>query len=182
LIRITLKDAERNMTHDQFNDLIIRYQKPIISGIHKMIYSWEVSRDLAQESFFKLWNMRNKIKRNKPVFTLLFRIAINLSIDHLRKGSNLSLQPFPEDIRISDNQHGDPEFRDILLTCCSKLNPRQRAVFNLRDLDGFTFEEISDILEISVGNVRSNLHLARKNIKQTLFELYQIDQEYFNEM
>jgi len=170
------------MTHDQFNGLTIQYQKSIISCIYKMVYSWEIARDLAQEAFIKLWNMRNKIQKRKPIFTLLYRIAMNLSIDYLRRESNLLFQPLQEDFQINDIQNGDPEFRKMLIDCCSKLNPRQRAVFNLRDLEGLTFEEISGILEISVGNVRSNLHLARKNIKQTLFEVYQIDKEYFNEM
>ena len=170
------------MTHDQFNDIVLQYQKPVLSCIYKMVYSWEISKDLAQESFLKLWNSKDKIKKNKPVFTLLYRIAMNLCIDYLRRGSSLSFQPLAEDIQFSDYQIKDPEFREMLLTCCSKLNPRQRAVFNLRDLEGLTFEEISGILEVSVGNVRSNLHLARKNIKQSLYEIYQVDQGYFNEM
>ena len=170
------------MTHDQFNDIVLQYQKPVLSCIYKMVYSWEVSRDLAQESFLKLWKMRNKIQKDKPTFTLLYRVAMNLSIDYLRRESNLSFLPLQEDYQFSNIQNGDPEFREMLLNCCSKLNPRQRAVFSLRDLEGLTFEEISEILEISVGNVRSNLHLARKNIKQNLFEVYQIDKEYFNEM
>ena len=170
------------MTYDQFNDLVLQYQKPVIACIYKMVYSWEVSRDLAQESFLKLWNMKHKIENDKPVFTLLYRIAMNLSIDYLRREKNLLFQPLNVDIQMNETQNDNPEFREMLQNCCSKLNPRQRAVFNLRDLEGLSFEEISEILEISLGNIRSNLHLARKNIKQILFEEYQIDEEYFNEM
>jgi RNA polymerase sigma-70 factor (ECF subfamily) len=146
-----------------------------------MVFSWEVARDLAQESFLKLWKGRKNIIKSIPVFTLLYRIAINLSIDYLRKKTIVNFEHLSE-FNFNNSPNINNEFNTILADCCKKLNPKQRAVFNLRDMEGLTFEEISDILQTNIGNIRSNLHLARKNIRQILFEVYQIDQEYFNEM
>jgi len=168
------------MTKEQFNNFILQYQQPIISIIYKMVFSWESARDLAQESFIRLWKLKDQLIKDKPVFTLLYRIAMNLSIDFLRKNRNLIFEDINENTY--DPQEHSKEFTNILFDCCKKLKPQQRAVFNLRDLEGLTFEEISDILETPVVNIRSNLHLARKNVKQILYDVYEIDEEYFNEM
>lgn len=168
------------MTHEHFNDIVLQYQKPVISVIYRMVFSWETARDLAQEVFLKLWKARTKVISDRPVYTLLYRIAMNLSIDYLRKKRNPVYEGIDENVYNDKNEIS--EFNKILSNCCNKLNPKQRAVFNLRDIEGLTFEEISEVMETSIGNIRSNLHLARKNIRQILFDVYQIDEEYFNEM
>lgn len=170
------------MTKEQFSNIILRYQKPVISLMYKMVYSWEVARDLAQDTFLKFWNHRNKIDLNKSHFTLLYKIAMNCAIDYLRKQRNFQMNLVDDNQEWEIEKGYDIEFHELLFKCSKSLQAKQRAIFILRDLEGMPFEEIALIMESSVGNIRSNVHLARKNIRRLLFEKYQITEEYFNDM
>lgn len=165
------------MDEDRFSEIIEEHQRAIISVIKKMVVSWDTARDLAQDTFLKLWDYRNKINYDKPLFTLLYKIAINISIDYLRKKrpepSNLDF----EISTFSGDNMGFDEIYQLILGCTEKLKPKQKAVFILRDIEGFSFEEIKNIMGIPISNIRSNLHLARKNIKNYMEDLYQINQE-----
>ena len=147
-----------------------------------MINSWETARDLAQDAFINLWHYRDKINEKKPIFTLLYKIAVNLAIDHLRKNKNKFVEL---DKNLSLTAFENPENRELynlILAISDRLKPKQKAIFILRDIEGFTFEEIKSIMNMPVGNIHSNLHLARKNIKKTLESEYQYSQEMIYEL
>ncbi|MFC2088217.1 RNA polymerase sigma factor [Calditrichota bacterium] len=170
------------MTKEQFNGIVLRYHEPVISVVYKMVFSWEVARDLAQDTFCRFWNYQKQIDLTKPVFTLLYKIAMNIAIDYLRKQRSGIVHEFEENLAWNNENDEDIEFQELVFKCSKVLQPKQRAIFVLRDLEGMTFEEISLIMKSSIGNIRSNLHLARKNIKRILFEKYQITEEYFNDL
>ena len=165
------------MNNEQFAEIVEQYQSPIISVIQKMVVSWDIARDLAQDSFIRLWDYRDKIISDKPLFTLLYRIAMNISIDYLRKTKPESID-FELQSTNSDSQNLESrEFFQIILNCSDKLKPKQKAVFVLRDIEGFSFDEIRKIMKMPVTNIRSNLYLARKNIKTILESKYQFNKE-----
>jgi RNA polymerase sigma-70 factor (ECF subfamily) len=170
------------MDKKQFADILDLYQISVISVIYKMINSWETAQDLAQDAFLKLWHYRGKINEEKPIFTLLYKIAVNLAIDHLRKSKDKFVEL---DSTLSLTSVESPDNRELyhlILAISDKLKPKQKAIFILRDIEGFTFEEIKSIMNMPVGNIRSNLHLARKNIKKTLETEYQFSQEMLYEL
>ena len=172
------------MNRDQFNILIDRYEKPVISLVQKMVFSWETARDIAQESFIKLWNKKDILETDHPIYSFLYRIAINLSIDHLRKSRPVALDQ-PSDLSDPDSESdfgGSRELYQLILQNVTRLKPRQRAAFVLRDIEGFDFQEIARMTGMPIANIRSNLYLARKNIRQLLELNYDINQEYLNEM
>ena len=165
-----------------FSKIVDNYQKAVIAVIYKMVSSWETARDLAQEVFLKLWKQHRSVNTQLPLYPLLYKIAINLAIDHLRK-----IKPLHTGFdQISENSLPlnleKNELFEVVIQCSEKLKPKQKAIFVLRDLEGMTFEEISKILSMPEGNIRSNLHLARKNVKERLFKLYKIDEEYFYDL
>jgi RNA polymerase sigma-70 factor (ECF subfamily) len=170
------------MTAAELKQIMIKYQRPLLSVIQKMVHSHEIARDMLQEVYIRYWKSAQKGKITTPAFSLLYRIAMNLSIDHLRREK---ISPFSN----SDTDH-DPgyvpgesnELYQIILKCAAQLKPRQKAAFILRDMEGLNFQEISQILDISVENIRSNLCLARKNIKNMLEVHYDITQEFFYEL
>ena len=75
------------------------------------------------------------------------------------------------------NPDEQDEMFHLIVQCSSKLKPKQKAVFLLRDIEGFSFEEIADTLKMSINNIQSNLHLARKNIRCLLESKYQLTWE-----
>jgi len=170
------------MDKKQFAEILETYHSAIISVIHKMIYSWEIAQDLAQDTFIKLWEYRDRIKADKPIFTLLYKIAINLAIDHLRRNKNKFLQleriSPPASVETTDTR----ELYQLILDLSDKLKPKQKAIFVLRDIEGFSFEEIKLIMNMPIGNIRSNLHLARRNIKNALESEYNFSQEMMYEL
>lgn len=170
------------LTEQDFEEILIKYQHVIFSVAFRMVFSRETANDIAQESFIKLWQNQKKLKKGKPVYPFLIKIAINKSIDHLRsKKQANSLQENDLIEKVDKNIEND-ELADILLKCTSHLKPKQRAVFILRDLEGLSFIEICEILKTDLHNIRSNLHLARKNIKEKLFTQFQITEDFFYEM
>jgi RNA polymerase sigma-70 factor (ECF subfamily) len=147
-----------------------------------MINSWDTACDLAQDVFLKLWHYRDKISDDKPIFTLLYKIAVNLAIDHLRKNKNKFVELDTTLSIISVNNQDNHEIYKLILAISDRLKPKQKAIFILRDIEGFSFEEIKLIMNMPVGNIRSNLHLARKNIKQFLELEYNFSQEMIYEL
>jgi RNA polymerase sigma-70 factor (ECF subfamily) len=170
------------MDNKHFSDILDTYQSAIISVIYKMIKSWETSRDLAQDSFIKLWDYRDKIREDKPIFTLLYKIAVNLAIDHLRKTDNKFIELDITTFTSSTDNLESRELYQLILTISDQLKPKQKAIFILRDIEGFSFQEIKSIMNMPIGNIRSNLHLARKNIKNSLELEYNYSQETIYEL
>lgn len=170
------------MNSEQFTQLIGQYQKPLLSVVYKMVHSWETSKDIVQESFVRLWEKYKSNKDEARSFYLLYRIAMNLSIDYLRKSKNETNDIETKLNIIYESQKDSKELFEIILLCASQLKPKQKAAFILRDIEGFNFIEISDVLKAPVENIRSNLNLARKNIKNKLESRYQITEEFFYEL
>ena len=167
------------LNHKTFSAIIERYQKPIIALLYKMVHSWETARDLAQDTFLKLWDNRKKIDLSKPLFTYLYKIAMNLSIDYLRKAKFEFANT--DQLNIADEANPDFSFElaQIIRNCCSKLRPKQKAVFVLRDLEGMDFVTIQKVLNEPLNNIHNNLSLARKNIKNMLEIEYNITKDFF---
>lgn len=165
------------MTEIQFKEIIDRYSRPILSIIYKMIQKQEVAYDLSQDVFLKLWQHRKNLNDSKPIFTLIYKIAINLCIDYLRKKTPDTIENEILDLMITNTFDEQEEIFSLIIRCSSELKPKQKAIFILRDIEGFTFEEIADTLKMSTNNIQSNLHLARKKIRYLLESKYQFTWE-----
>ena len=102
---------------------------------------------------------------------------MNVSIDFLRKKHPEIKEIDPETYEDKNTSQGYKELYQLILTCSVDLKPKQKAIFILRDIEGFSFDEIKRILNMPQSNIRSNLHLARKNIKNLLNSKYEYSQE-----
>jgi len=147
-----------------------------------MIGLQEIAYDLAQDVFLRFWQKKDSVDLSRPVFTLLYKIAINLSIDYLRRNKSLSWKDDMDELLFETSSENKNEIINLVQKCLDNLKPKQRAVFILRDLDGLKFEEISDVLGMHVSNLRSNLNLARKRIRELLETKYDINLEYIYDM
>jgi RNA polymerase sigma-70 factor (ECF subfamily) len=170
------------MTEALFNDIINQYANAVQSLIRRMIGFQEAARDLAQDVFMKLWNNRHSVDTSRPVFTYLYKLAINSSIDYLRKIKPLSIGDEVNQILSVDQNENQAELFELIQKCLEFLKPKQKAVFILRDFDGLTFEEIAKVLDTNEQNVRSNLHLARRRVRELLEEKFEVNLEYINDL
>ncbi len=165
------------MTKNDFEKLIDTYQQSILILIYRIVHEWETAKDLTQDVFVKIWEKHKAIILGKSIYTLLYRIAVHLAIDYLR--SRKITIPSENMIAaaniINDTEHNN--LNRIIRHCTQSLKPKQKAVFIMRDIEGFNIEEIALIMGVSPGNVRSNLHLARKNIREYLVKKFNITEE-----
>lgn len=143
----------------------------------KMTGDIDDARDAAQESFIKVWNKIDTYNFSFKFSTWLYKIVVNTCLDKLRKRSKhqaifkqLDLQDhqYPSYSSGSVTEYEDEQMIDFIRIVSGNLSPKQHSVFVLHDLEECSQDEISSIMGMSKGRVKSNLHLARKAVRQSL--------------
>ena len=160
-----------------FQELVERYQTRVASIAYKVLGNYEDARDVAQEVFFKLYRGIKSFDPKKKFFTWLYRLTVNASIDFLRAKRRRSYESSLEERPEQYQNIPIPEFnsvtvdlerrelRQIFVKLSENLNPKQRAAFVLCDLQGFTADEVAEILDCPKVTLRWYLHEARKRIR-----------------
>ena len=128
--------------------------------------------EVMNQGFFKIFTRLESYDSAKPFKAWLGKIMINTSIDHYR--SNLKIA-YADDLEkaehISDGDLADKNLRyNDLLDMVQRLPQAYRTVFNLFAIEGYSHEEIGEMLNINAGTSKSNLHKARQKLKQMVFE------------
>jgi RNA polymerase sigma-70 factor (ECF subfamily) len=160
----------------EFEEIVNRHHRRILSIAYRMLGSMEEAKDMAQETFIRLWKFGSNLQEEKTVFGFLARTVTNLCIDQLRNRKRWSL--FSLDSVTARNElisledpSGEASKKQLVqhvLTSADKLKPMQKAVFVLRDMEGCSVKETAHILDCSENNVLVTLHKARKNLKKWL--------------
>lgn len=163
-----------------FGELIRRYQDRLFNTVYRLLGSVEDAQDVVQETFLNAYRSLDSFKGDAEFFTWLYRIAWNTAVSLKRKqkvalsihaGRNGQGAIDPLD-GAESNQPGhalekaeqDRRIQDAL----NRLSPEHRAVLILKEMDGQRYEEISEILQLPVGTVRSRLHRARMELRDIL--------------
>ncbi len=147
-----------------------------------MLGNVEDARDVVQEAFLRLWESGKWQSEGLDLKPLLTKILVNRCIDILRKRAVLRFfrltQKQSDQLKKADStvesDFAKKEFQERVLDAAEKLKPRQKAVFTLRDIEGFSVKETAEILQCKENNVLVNLHHARRNLRKEL-------SKYFNE-
>ncbi len=168
-----------------FTELIERYQHKVYNSTYRMLGNHEDALDMAQESFIRVYKNLNKFQVKSSFSTWLFRITTNICRDELRKRQrrlktyDLEENKDEENIRQNLEDTGDPEkvfikneLSETIQKKVDQLPPEQKIVFVLREFEGFSYSEITDILEISCGTVKSRLSRARRFLRDDLNKIY----------
>ena len=184
-----LVQRARGGDRNAFRELVERYQRRIATLALGMLRNREDSLDVVQETFTKAYQSLDRFKGDASFYTWIYRIAVNLCIDHQRRESKLplaTLEPRSADRagdRVEDpmaaipdaTEQGDPfqrtrdaEIAHGLARAIAELTPEHRAVILLREVDGLSYEEISHVLECPKGTVMSRLHYARRQLQERL--------------
>lgn len=179
----------RNNDESAFEELVLRYQKKIYNTVLRMLSNLDDTSDITQEIFIKVYQNLRKFKGQSSFSTWLFSIAANHCRDELRKRQKeLKSSSFDsiaekrkETEKVSDNNSNyqpeekslqNEEFRDIEIAL-SKLSIEYRETLILRDIQGFTYDEISNILNLPAGTVKSRLSRARRKLRNELSKISQ---------
>lgn len=166
-----------------FRELVRRYERPVFSLVYRMVRDRGLAEDLTQETFIKVLN---GIRSYRPEFKFsswIFKIANNAAIDHLRRREldTLSLDgsphaQTPEEMQATALQLGarqeSPleevaarELGSQIERAISRLRPEYRSCIMLRHVEGHSYEEIAQILDLPLGTVKTYIHRARNELR-----------------
>ena len=169
-----------------FETLYRRYEKPIFSFIYRMLLSAEDAEDLCQETFFKVVQAKKKYRTTAKFKTWLFRIALNLCRDRVRRmkfRSHLSLNPAiisqdSEEIQLRQSicdSTSDPtkraqtaEMKTLVRQAFTKLPEQERTVVILRQYHALKFSEIAEVMNCPLGTAKSLNHRGREKLMKAL--------------
>ncbi|MCB0684874.1 MAG: sigma-70 family RNA polymerase sigma factor [Saprospiraceae bacterium] len=149
-----------------FRDLLELYQERIYWHIRKFVFEHEDANDIVQNTFIKAYRGLDGFKGDAKIYTWLYRIASNESITFLNKnkkrqsGSLDAAQALEADAFFD----GD-EAQMMLQKALGELPDKQRLVFNMKYYDDMTYQQMSEILDTSVGALKASFHHAVKKIE-----------------
>ena len=155
--------------------LVKRHEERAYWVAYRVLNDADASRDVAQEAFVRVWRALERFDFSMAFTTWLYRITVNLAIDHLRRNKRhrgVDIDALREGLadedaalepsRRQDAQELGDKVRDVLAT----LDEKYRTVLALRDLEGLSSKQISDITGITHPTVRWRLHVARKQFRE----------------
>ena len=158
-----------------FSQVITLYQKKVYSLVRKMVVDHDDADDLVQEVFIKVWNNLDNFKGESQLFTWIYRIATNETLNFLRKKRRFSF--FRDDLKevlaeklVSEKYVDADEIQIKFQKAILQLPDKQRLVFNMKYFDELPYEEIAAITETSVGSLKASYHHATKKIEEFLRE------------
>lgn len=154
-----------------FNLIVRKYQERLYWHIRKMVIVHDDADDLLQNTFLKAWKGLGNFREESGLYTWLYRIATNEALSFLKdKRRKFFLPLFDVGKDLGNRLEGDPYFNgDELQMKLQKailtLPEKQRLVFNMRYFDEMKYEEMSEILNTSVGALKASYHHAANKIK-----------------
>ena len=160
-----------------FETLVVRYQDRLYTAMISIVGSADEAEDVVQESFIQAYLKLDTFQRNSRVFTWLYRIAFNFALARRRRRKNhQSLDETRENTGAEPEFEGDtPDTRmtrseDIQLVhrALALLSEDHRSILVLREMEDLSYEDIAEVLKISIGTVRSRLNRSRAALKQQL--------------
>jgi RNA polymerase sigma-70 factor (ECF subfamily) len=157
-----------------FKRIVEEYQDRIFNLCVFMLHSKEDAQEAAQDAFIKAYRSFEKFTPQASLYTWLYRISINTCIDYTRKyrarfindedaiAEIASPEPSPE--KVSQSR----EVTAVIRKALESLTPDFRAIIVLKEMEGLSYEEISEVLQISIGTVKSRISRARDELRQLL--------------
>ena len=167
-----------------FGRLVVKYQDRVVNLCWRMCGDLDDAQDLAQEAFVHALQKIATYRFDASFYTWLFRIAVNQSLSHRRKTRRVVLSLHDSDGRLCDEDRpgrtprretdasDDPiarlaarELQQELLDALDRLEEDERAIVVLRDIEALDYREIAEVLDVSVGTVKSRLHRSRMALR-----------------
>ncbi len=171
ILNLFKEESSRNLALTQ---LIDKYQQKLYWQIRKIVIDHDDADDVLQNTFIKIWKGLENFNQESQLFTWLYRIATNEALtflSHKQKRNTTSLHPI--EYQLSKSLESDVHFEGDaiqlkLQQAILTLPEKQRLVFNMRYYEEMPYEQMSEILETSVGALKASYHHAAKKIEEFL--------------
>jgi RNA polymerase sigma-70 factor (ECF subfamily) len=168
----------RGGDREAFSQLVQRYERRVVGVALAVVHNQEDALELAQETFVRAYENLSRFESRSSFSTWLYRIAANLSIDFWRREGRYTvlrgedaenqLERLPSSIGDSYKAATRTELGQKLKEALDQLTPEHRAVILLREVEGLSYDEISEALQCPRGTVMSRLHYARNRLRGIL--------------
>lgn len=184
-----LLDRCRQGQTEAFGGLVEKYQDRVFNAILRFCTNRHDAEELCQEAFVKAFENLPRFRRASGFYTWLFRIAVNLTISHRRRGGRVRFHSLdrtwggdeesrPMGDLLPDHRHGRPDdaaqaddANERVMKALAELDDEFRVVVVLRDIEDMNYGQISKVLDVPVGTVKSRLYRARCVLKDKLRDL-----------
>ena len=168
LVRLFKQHIDREKA---FTVIVKRYQEKIYWQIRRMVIRHEDADDVMQHVFIKAWNGLDNFREDAKLYTWLYRIAVNETLTYLeqqKKRSAVSIDEVGEQLEnrlTSEKGYDEKQAMWKLQKAIQQLPEKQRVVFNLRYFEEMSYDQMSEVLETSVGALKASYHHAVKKIE-----------------
>lgn len=161
------------MTEQDYNNCVDEYSNGVYRFIVKNIKSTQDAEDIVQSAFEKLWVNRERVTPLKAK-SYLYTVAYHQMIDVIRKENKKpTTNEFMEVDQVTHQTSS--ELKQNLLNAINLLNPTQKCLVLLKDYEGYSYQEIGEIMNLSESQVKVYLHRARLFLKKKLLELEKVN-------
>ena len=153
------------------------YQSRLYWHIRRFVVDHDLAQDILQDTFIKAYQNFHQFKRESQLYTWLYRIATNESLQQLNKMKKM--QKSDEEVTnhlqnlVADNvQPSADEIQLLLQKAINTLPEKQKLVFNMRYYEDLPYEDISQIIDMSVGTCKTNYHYAKQKVEEYIKQNY----------
>lgn len=183
LLEEDLITRSQNGDIDAFEELVAKYERKVYAVAYRFMGNQEDASDLTQEAFLKAYQSLKSFRQEASFSTWICRIVSNVCRDQLRKTKKNGHSSLDEDVWLEDGSvkkqlrderptpdefYERKELKEYLQGLINNLNPDYKMVVVLRDIQGYSYEEIAEILDCSLGTVKSRLNRARKALREQI--------------
>lgn len=167
------------MTAEEFKNKVIPFSRKLYPMIFRILRDEEETRDALQDLMVKLWNKKNELKNCTNLPAYIITMAKNYSFDLLKKKRPHRIGEKEEhkmiNLEATDLSPETKEKFEHVHKIINELPEKYRQIIRLRDIDGFSFEEIKEMTGFEVPNLRVILSRARLKVKQEVEKIYDYD-------
>lgn len=180
-----IKEFQDNDTLEAYELLVKRYKDPLMNFVYRFVGDKDASSDIVQETMIKFYLNKDSYRSFAKFSTWIYTIAGNLAKNELKRRKRrviFSLSPHDEDeksIQVEDKMFFSPDVQTdsniknvMIQKALQKVKPVYREVVILRDIQGLSYEEISEITGLSIGTVKSRINRGRTRLQELLKNIY----------
>ncbi len=177
-IDLALVRRAKKGDYKAFDLLVLKYQSRVISTVFKYVKEKHLAEDIAQEAFIKSYKSLDSFREESSFYTWVYRIAVNTAKNYIvssKRREEIIMTDFsedntyyPEKLDVDSPQDilNASELRDLIFETLSSLGEETRTALSLREFDGFSYEQIAEIVNCPVGTVRSRIFRGREMIEE----------------
>jgi len=168
--------------YQAFDLLVLKYQSRLISTAFKFVKDLQIAEDLVQDSFIKSFKSIDSFREDSTFYTWIYRITVNTSKNYLvskkrkdeilqtdiSKEENLIIETIDKDT--PENLFHASQLRNIIIESLNGLGEDTKTALTLREFDGLSYEQISEVVNCPVGTVRSRIFRGREVIDEAIKE------------